>query len=65
MCTAISENGLVLHTCMIGPYNTEHLLLFLEELYRRLVQEGERGAGERQPGKLCDYMGQCGISYFP
>ncbi|KAJ8339128.1 hypothetical protein SKAU_G00359140 [Synaphobranchus kaupii] len=56
MCAAISENGLVLHTCRIGPYNTERLLLFLEELYRRLVPEGERGQEliHTVPGLKCD-----------
>ena len=33
MCAAISVDGLELQ---IGPYNTEHLIAFLYELYERL-----------------------------
>lgn len=43
ICAAISNNGLVLHKCEIGPYNTNRLLLFLEELHERLVPEADRG----------------------
>ncbi|RXN18379.1 importin-11 [Labeo rohita] len=39
MCTAISNNGALLHKCQIGPYNTDRLLLFLEDLHERLVPE--------------------------
>ncbi|XP_032365422.1 uncharacterized protein LOC116680796 [Etheostoma spectabile] len=42
MCTAISDNGALLHKCEIGPYNTDRLLLFLEDLHQRLVPEVER-----------------------
>ena len=42
MCAAISSAGLVLHKCQIGPYNSDHLLSFLDELYQQLVPEAER-----------------------
>ncbi len=45
MCAAIANAGLLLHICQVGPYNTEHLLAFLNDLHQRLVpeqdQEGE------------------------
>ncbi len=43
MCTAISNNSALLNKCVIGPYNTDHLLLFLKDLYERLVPEVEGG----------------------
>ncbi len=49
MCAAISINGALLNKCVIGPYNTDRLLLFLEDLHERLVPEVERGqVGDRQ-----------------
>ena len=45
MCAAIANAGLLPHRCQVGPYNTEHLLAFLNDLHQRLVpeqdQEGE------------------------
>ncbi len=45
MCAAIANAGLLLHRCQVGPYNTERLLVFLNDLHQRLVpeqdQEGE------------------------
>ncbi len=45
MCAAIANAGLLLHRCQVGPYNTERLLAFLNDLHQRLVpeqdQEGE------------------------
>ncbi len=38
--------------CVIGPYNTNRLLLFLEDLHERLVPEVERG----QVGDLSIYV---------
>ncbi|XP_071348704.1 uncharacterized protein [Trachinotus anak] len=55
MCAAISNNGVLLHKSQIGPYHTERLLQFLEELYDRLVPEGERGQGELG-GNLLTYV---------
>ncbi|XP_051575674.1 uncharacterized protein LOC127453390 [Myxocyprinus asiaticus] len=50
MCAAISNNGALLHKCEIGPYNTDHLLLFLEDLHERLVPEVERAqVGDHLP----------------
>ncbi|RXN26514.1 hypothetical protein ROHU_036474 [Labeo rohita] len=50
MCAAISNNGALLHKCQIGPYNTDRLLLFLEDLHERLVPEVERGqVGDHLP----------------
>lgn len=43
ICAAISNSGVVLHKCEIGPFNTNRLLLFLEELHDRLVPEADRG----------------------
>ncbi|KAJ8332309.1 hypothetical protein SKAU_G00426640 [Synaphobranchus kaupii] len=43
ICAAISNNGALLHKCEFGPYNTDRLLLFLEDLHERLVPEAERG----------------------
>ncbi len=37
-CAAISTDGVLLHKPLIGPYNTEHLLWFLDELYGKVVQ---------------------------
>ncbi|KAJ8346955.1 hypothetical protein SKAU_G00283560 [Synaphobranchus kaupii] len=48
MCAAISNNGALLHKCEIGPYNTDRLLLFLEDLHERLVPEAERGQNHRR-----------------
>ncbi len=52
MCAAISINGALLNKCVIGPYNTDCLLLFLEDLHERLVPEVERG----QMGDLSIYV---------
>ncbi|XP_023119563.2 uncharacterized protein LOC111564304 [Amphiprion ocellaris] len=50
MGVAISENGVVTHIPIIGPYNTEHLVTFLDTLYRDLIPEQERGqTGENLP----------------
>lgn len=40
LCAAISEHGVLTHIPFIGPYNTQHLLTFLEILYRALIPEG-------------------------
>ncbi len=45
MCAEIANAGLLLHRCQVGPYNTERLLAFLNDLHQHLVpeqdQEGE------------------------
>ena len=42
MGAAISENGVLTHIPLIGPYNTERLVTFLDTLYRDLIPEPER-----------------------
>ena len=37
MCAAISSDGFLLHKPLIGPYNTERLISFLDDLYGRVV----------------------------
>ncbi|XP_051570452.1 uncharacterized protein LOC127450403 isoform X1 [Myxocyprinus asiaticus] len=43
MCAAICGNGVLSHIPIIGPYNTQRLLKFLETLYKDLIPENERG----------------------
>lgn len=43
MCAAISEHGVLTRIPIIGPYNTQHLLTFLDTLYRDLIPDDERG----------------------
>ncbi len=43
MGAAISENGVLKHIPIIGPYKTERLVTFLDALYRDLIPEQERG----------------------
>ena len=43
----ISTDGLLLQKPLIGPYNTEHLLAFLHDLYERVVLVEERDAERR------------------
>lgn len=40
MCAAISEHGVSTH--IIGSGNTQHLLTFLDTIYRHLIPETER-----------------------
>nr|XP_024654404.1 uncharacterized protein LOC112430389 [Maylandia zebra] len=48
MCAAIANAGLLLHRCQVGPYNTERLLAFLNDLHQRLVPEqGQEGENMR------------------
>ena len=42
MGAAISENGVLTHIPLFGPYNTERLVTFLDTLYRDLIPEPER-----------------------
>ena len=44
MSAAISSDGLLLHKSLIGPYNTEHLISFLDDLCGRVVSGEERVA---------------------
>lgn len=43
MCAPISSDGVLQHRLLIGPYNTEFHLLFVDELHVRLVPVEERG----------------------
>jgi hypothetical protein len=42
MCATIWSAAFVLQKCQIGSYNTEHLLLVLDDLHQQLVPEAER-----------------------
>lgn len=44
MCAAVSSDGLLLHKPLIGPYKTECLISFLDDLYGRVVPGEERVA---------------------
>jgi transposase len=44
MCAALSNDGLLCHIPLIGSYNTERLIYFLDDLHNRLVPVEERGA---------------------
>ncbi|KAL7871364.1 hypothetical protein SRHO_G00063470 [Serrasalmus rhombeus] len=41
MCTAASELGVLTHVPTLGPYNTQHLITFIDTLYRDLIPDGE------------------------
>lgn len=43
MCAAILEQGVLTRIPIIGPYNTQHLLTFLDTLNRDLIPDDERG----------------------
>lgn len=43
MCAAISDNGIHTHICLVGPYVTQHLLTFLDTLYKDLIPEEKSG----------------------
>lgn len=45
MCSALSDDGLLLHKPLIGPYNTERLISVLDDLHIRLVPEEDRRRG--------------------
>lgn len=47
MCAALSNNGLLLHKPLIGPYNTERLISFLDDLHNQLVPAREIGQRAR------------------
>lgn len=42
MCAALSNDGLLLHKPLIGPYYTERLISFLDDLHNQLVPAEER-----------------------
>lgn len=49
----IYSDGRQLHKPVIGPYSTERLISFLDDL--------DGSPGEKKNANICDYMGQCDI----
>ena len=41
--TATAENGVLMHIPIIGPYNTEHLVTFVDTLYSSISSLNKRG----------------------
>ncbi|XP_061669556.1 uncharacterized protein LOC133497566 [Syngnathoides biaculeatus] len=41
MCAAIADDGVLCHSAIIGPLDTERLVVFLDSLLRRLIPPGE------------------------
>ncbi len=39
MCAAITQNGVLHHNATLGPYNTGHMLTFLDAIYTMLVPD--------------------------
>lgn len=39
MCAAITQNGVLHHNARMGPYNTGHILTFLDAIYTMLVPD--------------------------
>lgn len=39
MCAAITQNGVLHHHATLGPYNTAHMLTFLEAIHNMLVPD--------------------------
>lgn len=56
MC-AVSSDGLQFQKPVIGLYNTERLISFLNDL--------NGSPGEEKNANIYDYMGQCGILTLP
>lgn len=56
MC-AVSSDGLQFQKPVIGLYNTERLISFLNDL--------NGSPGEEKNANIYDYMEQCGISTLP
>lgn len=46
MCAAISQNGVLHHHAILGPYNTAHIITFLDTLHNRLIPNDQ---GPEQP----------------
>ncbi len=49
MCAAISLRGLLHHHAKLGPYNTQHILTFLDALHDAVVQDR---SDQSSPGLL-------------
>ncbi|XP_052341208.1 uncharacterized protein LOC118363001 isoform X1 [Oncorhynchus keta] len=41
MCAAISQNGVLHHHAILGPYNTAHIITFLDTLHNRLIPDDQ------------------------
>lgn len=57
MCAAMSDQGVLAHIPIMGPYNTQHLLTFLDNLYRNVIPEDERDLNRDDVPKyvvICD-----------
>lgn len=37
MCATITQNGVLYHHCTLGPYNSAHMLTFLEAINNKLI----------------------------
>ncbi|KAL7839610.1 hypothetical protein SRHO_G00262680 [Serrasalmus rhombeus] len=48
MCAAISEQGVLTHIPTLGPYSTQHLVTFIDTLYRDLIPDGEMALNDRE-----------------
>lgn len=42
MCAAITQNGVLHHNATLGPYNTGHMLTFLDAIYTMLVPDPDQ-----------------------
>ncbi len=42
MCAAITQNGVLHYNSTLGPYNTGHLLTFLDAIYTMLVPDPDQ-----------------------
>ncbi len=48
LCAAISHHGVLHHHATLGPYNTQHLLDFLNRLYGSIIQHEAREPGRAE-----------------
>ena len=39
MCVAISQNGVLHHHAILGPFNTAHMITFLDNLHNSLIPD--------------------------
>ncbi|XP_060790269.1 uncharacterized protein LOC132894453 [Neoarius graeffei] len=58
LCAAMGSEGLVHRHAVLGSYNTQRLLTFLEELRDILLDRQQHHPGPAHP-ILCDHLGQC------
>ncbi|KAL7852197.1 hypothetical protein SRHO_G00179820 [Serrasalmus rhombeus] len=48
MCAATSELGVLTHIPTLGPYNKQHLVTFIDTVYRDLIPDGEMALNDRE-----------------